>query len=181
MLTNVKYWYSINFVKNSMVWKGVVNIKLEELIEFMTGSPQFRIKESVSKEAKTYFFYGQQEVENDLIGIELNNEDAKVIHTSDNVSLLNDRDVLFSLVSGMATIVGAKHNGYLFTQNYVRLSVNDKIDKKYLVYLLNENEYIKKQWAKGLQGSQVIKYTIKQLKELELPEIHSIEKQKNYW
>ena len=30
----------------------------------------------------------------------------------------------------------------------------------------------------GLQGSQVLKYTLKQLKELEIPKIPSIEKQK---
>lgn len=53
----------------------------------------------------------------------------------------------------------------------------DNVNKKYLVYILNESEYIKRQWRVGLQGSMVLKHTIAQLRELELPEFPSYEKQ----
>ena len=47
----------------------------------------------------------------------------------------------------------------------------------YLVYLLNEDQSIKKQFLIGMQGSQVLKYTLKQVKGLKLPKCPSIEKQ----
>ena len=54
----------------------------------------------------------------------------------------------------------------------------ERIDGNYLVYLLNESEFIKRQWLKELQGSAVLKHTVKQLRRLELPKLHSCEKQK---
>lgn len=152
--------------------------KLQDLTEITTGSPQFRIAESIKENALVYYFYGQQEMENDLVGIELNKEDAKTIRTLDRVNTLKEGDVLFSLISGRTTVVKAIHQGYLYTQNYVKLEPGSKLDKQYLVYLLNESDYIKKQWLMGLQGSAVLKHTVKQLRELELPKLHSMEKQK---
>ena len=70
------------------------------------------------------------------------------------------------------------HQGYLYTQNYAKLIPQERIDGNYLVYLLNESEFIKKQWLKELQGSAVLKHTVKQLRRLELPKLHSYEKQK---
>ena len=77
----------------------------------------------------------------------------------DNISKLDAGDVLFSLISGKTTIVRDIHRGYLYTQNYVKLLPGNSIDKKYLVYILNESEYIKRQWRIGLQGSFVLTYS----------------------
>ena len=151
--------------------------KLQDLIRLTSGSPQFRITESQDENAKVYCFYGQQELENDLIGLSTNGEDPKRIATFDMVCTVNEGDVIFSLISGRTAIVGSEHNGYLYTQNYVKLLPEDNIDKKYLVYILNESDFIKKQWVKGLQGSAVLKHTVKQLRELLLPELHSYERQ----
>lgn len=151
--------------------------RLGDIIEIVSGSPQFRINESQLEEAPTYVFYGQQEIENDLVGIEVNKENPKTIRTMDNISKLDAGDVLFSLISGKTTIVRDIHRGYLYTQNYVKLLPGNSIDKKYLVYILNESEYIKRQWRIGLQGSFVLKHTVGQLRELELPKLHSYEKQ----
>lgn len=152
--------------------------KMQDFVQITPGSPQFRIIESLAVGAPLYYFYGQQELENDLVGIELNKEEAKDIHTFDNVNTVDEGDLLFSLISGRATVTGASHNGYLYTQNYVKLVPRDNIEKKYLVYLLNESDYIKRQWQAGLQGTAVLKHTVKQLRELELPKLHSYEKQR---
>lgn len=152
--------------------------KLQDVIQLISGSPQFRIVESHAENSPVYYFYGQQELENDLTGIELNCESAKEISTMDDVSLLKEGDVLFSLISGRTTVVRKVHQGYLYTQNYVKLLPGANIDKKYLVFLLNENDFIRKQWLIGLQGTAVLKYTVKQLRELELPQLPSYEKQK---
>lgn len=153
-------------------------MKIEDIITIMTGTPQFRIKESLSDTAPTYYFYGQQELENDIVNLELSKESPKSISTLDELNLVHEGDILFSLISGRTTIVNKKHQGYLYTQNYVKLIPKNVVGSKYLVYLLNESDLIRKQWLKGLQGSAVLKHTVKQLRELELPQIHSYEKQK---
>lgn len=143
--------------------------RLDTMVEFVSGSPQFRITEVSDEQAPIYTYYGQQDIEDDLVGIESDGaDDHKQVRTFDKVSTLRQGDVVFSLISGRSTIVGVNHQGYLYTQNYVKLVTNGEVDSKYLVYLLNENKFIRKQFQMGLQGSQVLKYTLKQLKELEL-------------
>lgn len=162
----------INFRKARIYMK-----RLDGVVEFVSGSPQFRIKEVFDDKAPRYTYYGQQDIENDLVGIASNSSESKQVRTFDKVNTLCQGDVVFSLISGKSTIVGAKHQGYLYTQNYVKLVIVEKVVSKYLVYLLNEDKSIKKQFQMGLQGSQVLKYTLKQVKELELPDLPTIEKQ----
>ena len=153
-------------------------MKLGDAVQASSGSPQFRIKEVFDKEAPVYTYYSQSDLLDDLIGIESSNKENKQIRTYDKVLTLKKDDILFSLVSGTATIVSKEHEGYLYTQNYVKLTLNDDIDPRILVFLINESKDIKKQFATGLQGSQVLKYTIKQLIDIQLPEMPLIEKQK---
>lgn len=152
--------------------------KLEAVAAVVSGSPQFRIKEVFDDNAPLYTYYGQQDMEADLVGMESERNDSKQVRTFDKVSTLCQGDVVFSLISGTSTMVGVHHQGYLYTQNYVKLIADEGLDSKYLVYLLNEDEYIKKQFQVGLQGSQVLKYTLKQVKKLELPDLPTIEKQR---
>ena len=121
-------------------------MKIEDIITVSSGTPQFRIKESTLSDAISYSFYGQQELENDLVGVEVTKEDAKKVSTSDQISLLMENDILFSLISGRTTIVRKKHQGYLYTQNYIKLVPNKDVDGKYLVYILNESDFIRKAW-----------------------------------
>lgn len=151
--------------------------KLSEMVEFVSGSPQFRITEVFDVNARLYTFYGQPDIDDDLVDIVSSNVDNKQVRTQDKVNTLFTGDVIFSLISGISTIVRKEHEGYLYTQNYVKLIPNENVDSKYLVYLLNEDKLIKKQLQMGLQGSQVLKYTLKQVKELEIPELPSIGKQ----
>lgn len=152
--------------------------RLENIVEVISGSPQFRIKEIFDNEALLYTYYSQSNMENDLVGIDINIVNKKQVRTFDKVNTLDKGDVVFSLISGKASIVSDKHQGYLYTQNYVKLVTNEKIYSKYLVYLLNKNTSIKRQFQIGLQGSTVLKYTLKQLKELEIPDFPTIKEQK---
>lgn len=151
--------------------------KLSEIVELISGSPQFRIKEALDNDAPLYVFYGQSNIVGDLVGISSYDEDNKQIRTYDDVNTLEEGDVVFSLISGKATIVRAIHQGYLYTQNFVKLQVTASINAKYLVYLLNEDLVIKRQFLMGLQGSQVLKYTLKQVKDLMIPNLPNIERQ----
>ncbi|MCT1178619.1 restriction endonuclease subunit M [Pediococcus pentosaceus] len=153
-------------------------MKITELVTLTTGSPQFRIKESISQEASIYKFYNQTDLESDLTGIKVEEQESKQIKTLDKVTTLNNGDIIFSLISGSASIVKQNHKGYLFTQNYVLLNTSENIDPGFLVYLLNEDRLIERQFRMGLQGSMVLKYTVKQLRELKLPNLPAIEKQR---
>lgn len=153
--------------------------RLSAFVKFESGSPQFRIKQSTDTKAPVYTYYSQTDLFDDLSGI-ISNDDLikKQIKTNDSVCILAESDLVFSLISGTAAIVRKTHEGYLYTQNYVKMTSVKNIDSKFLVYLINENRFIKKQLLSGLQGSQVFKYTLSQLKELRLPQIPSIDKQK---
>ncbi|WP_333860528.1 restriction endonuclease subunit S [Clostridium sp.] len=152
--------------------------KLSELVRLVSGSPQFRINEAFDEKTPLFTYYSQMDLTGDLVGIISKNVDNKQVRTNDKVNTLCQGDVVFSLITGIATMVRKEHQGYLYTQNYVKLLPGKNIDSKFLVYLINENKTIKKQFVLGLQGSQVLKYTLKQLKELEIPKIPSIDKQK---
>lgn len=152
-------------------------LRLYDLAEIESGTPQFRIKESLCKTAQTYSFYGQTNLEGDLTGISTPTEAGKQIRTEDNVATLHAGDLVFSLISGKAAIVGTEHSGYLLTQNYIRLDPSESVNAKYLAYLLNEDADIRRQLTLGQQGSSVMKFTVKQLSELEFSTLPSLEKQ----
>lgn len=150
---------------------------MTEIAELNSGTPQFRIKESLDSDEPMYFFFGQPEMEADLIGEETHIS-KKWIRTSDNISTLKNGNLVFSLISGRATIVSNSHNGYLCTQNYVIVAPVPTIDKRYLTYMLNENADIKRQLQTGQQGSVTLKFTIRQLSDLIFPIPPPLEKQR---
>lgn len=88
-------------------------------------------------------------------------------------------DIIFSLISGKATIVGARHQGYLFTQNYVKIITDEKIDSKYLVYILNEDKFIAKPFEDVFDE---VKQIVGKLSSLttEFKQLPPSEKQKDY-
>ncbi|WP_231038240.1 hypothetical protein [Pectinatus frisingensis] len=85
---------------------------------------------------------------------------------------------MFSLITGKAAIVQLAHDGYLYTQNYIKLLPVSTIDAGFLVYLLNEDQSIRKQFFISLQGSQVLKYTLQQLKEIRIEKLPLLGRQR---
>ena len=152
---------------------------IKDIFHSNTGVSQYRLEESTSEKAVLYTLYGQNELYEDLSGVPGDMSDRKQIRTEYKGSTLKAGDLIFSTISGMATLVTKDHEGYLFTQNYVRMEpLNTPIDKKFMAYLINENQSIKRQFKQNLQGSQVIRYSLKLLKEIALPELPSIEIQR---
>jgi len=152
-------------------------MKLMDIVDISSGQPQFRIKEETGEGVPIYSVYSQSTLEQDLcqsdqLGI------AKQIRTFDVIdTLVNKGDILFSLISGETVRVGELHHGFFYTQNYVKLVPKYPIDSQYLVYLLNETLCIRKQLKIGLQGSEVMKYTLQQLKALLLPKLPTLSQQ----
>lgn len=151
---------------------------IKDIFHSNTGISQYRIEESVNKEAVLYTFYGQNELYEDLFGIYGDNPDKKQIRSMRLCNTLNPGDLIFSTISGEATVVGREHQGYIFTQNYIRMDVlGNVIDKKYAAFLINENPFIKKQFKQQVQGSLVARYSLKLLKNIKLPNLPRMEKQ----
>lgn len=153
-------------------------IKLEEILTFMSGSPQFRIQENNIEKAPVYICYNQIDLMDDLYQTISEGNKKREVCTFDELNLLQEGDVVFSLISGMTSMVQKEHEGYLFTQNYIKLIPKKTMDKKFLVYLLNESSMIRKQFQENLQGSFVLKYTIRQLKNLQLSKLPDLTIQK---
>ncbi|WP_251213075.1 restriction endonuclease subunit S [Adlercreutzia murintestinalis] len=153
-------------------------LRLSDIAELKSGTSQYRTVESSSENDPIYYFYGQSEMENDLSGVEICSESSKRIRTKDRVMTLEAGALVYSLASGNAAIVSPKHSGYLLTQNYVKFMLSPGVDARYLAYLLNENAFIRRQLTGGLQGSATLKFTVKQLSELQLPDLPSIEQQR---
>lgn len=153
-------------------------ISITDIADFESGTPQFRINESKDKKAPLYTTYGQTDVEEDLLNIDIPGGDSRPIFTNDKVILLHAGDLVFSYISGDAVIVGEKHEGFLLTQNYVRIKPKPTVDSKYIAFLLNVDKNIKRQFRKGLQGSVLMKYTLNGLKAIELPDMPALKKQR---
>lgn len=152
---------------------------LTELVKINSGQPQFRISETTDLDAPSYIYYTQANLELDIQLADTPILPDKVIRTFDPItSLLSAGDIIFSLISGKSARISAMHQGFLYTQNYVKLIPPSKIDANYLIYLLNESPLIQKQLTNGLQGTQVLKYTMKQLKSLKLPKLPTLSKQR---
>ena len=154
---------------------------IQNIFHSNTGISQYRIEESNRSDAKVYTLYGQNELYEDLYGVPGAMSDRKQIKVDGMGpgAIAREGDLLFSTISGEATIVRAEHDGYVFTQNYARMEPMSRLlDRKYMAYLINENQSIKRQFKQNLQGSQVIRYSLKLLKEIALPELPSIEIQR---
>lgn len=152
--------------------------KISDVVQFEAGTPQFRIRASNDHRAPEYRFYGQNELEADLKQLPNEQNRPKVIRTFDDVLTVAERDLIFSLISGVATLASHNHADYLLTKNYVKLIPNETVSPSYLLYLLNEDKSVKQQLSRELQGSATIKYTLKQLKNLYVPDFPDYKSQK---
>ena len=154
---------------------------IQNVFHSNTGISQYRIEESNRSDAKVYTLYGKNELYEDLYGVPGAMSDRKQIKVDGMGpgAIAKEGDLLFSTISGEATIVSSEHDGYVFTQNYARMEPMSRlVDRKYMAYLINENQSIKRQFKQNLQGSQVIRYSLKLLKEIVLPELPPIEIQR---
>ena len=147
-------------------------------ISFNVGTSQFRINETVDPLASIYYFYSQIDLEQDLSSVVSEKKEHREVRTREELTCLKQNDIVFSLVSGRAAIVSSAHEGFFYSQNFVVIKISSQIDKWFLVYLLNENKEIRRQFQMGLQGSKVLKYSVSQLRTLIFPTFPTSARQK---
>ena len=138
------------------------------------GLPRLRVEAPGRDEA--YIFYTQSDLADGLNGSADERATMRRNEVGD-IEALQAGDVIYSLISGEASIVGTRQEGYAYTQNFVKIDIEDAdaLDAEYLVYLLNESAAIRRQLATGIQSSTlVVKYTVQQLRELKLPTLPDI-------
>lgn len=153
---------------------------MKKKFSIKAGSPQFRLSESLSEEAASYYFYTGEMLDQDLcgIGVVADEKTAKKIRTNKEVVTVRENDLVYSLVTKKAALVSKEHEGYLLTQNYVILNPYDSIDPFYFVFLLNEDLSIKKQIIQMISGSMTLKVTIKTLENIVLPKLPDLKRQR---
>ncbi len=146
-------------------------MKISRFAEIINGTAQFRIVESINNSDHDYVVYDQNHLIADLtFESRSENKIAKHIRTSNSVQTLNSGDLVYSLVSGMAAIVSEKHSGFLQTRNYLKIVPNGTYDKQYLAFMLNESRDVRRQIAKNIQGSVIVKLSSEVVSNIDIQE-----------
>lgn len=150
-------------------------MRLEDIVTVIVGRNISRVSKEQDVTIDTYTY---EHLMNDLDG-GFPNSNAIGTHRADDTDnhLSNPGEVVFSFVSSKAAIVSDLNKGKLINQNFAKLIIeNKKMDHRYLCYVLNESDAIKKQMAISMQGSTVRKLTPAILKALDI-KLPSKEKQ----
>ena len=84
--------------------------------------------------------------------------------------VLNAGDIVISNSMQLATIVGSSVKQRILTLNFVKVKLDNDIDKAYFVYLFNLNKEIQKQKEKETQSMGVVqRITLRSLESIEIP------------
>lgn len=140
-------------------------MKLSDIVDISSGVLLSRLKESTNLNHK-YFVYDQADLQADLAGEYSKKDDC--LYTEQKVLTLKNGDIIFSLISGVATVVCDFRSGYIYSHNYAILTPIADVDVKFLVYLLNCDADLRRGLLSSTQGSMSMKYSINQLKNLDL-------------
>lgn len=140
---------------------------IREIAELIPGVNQSRVDKLGNDENSC--FYDQRMFEADL------NEMYKNVHLITNSFeepsyVLNAGDIVISNSMQLATIVGSSVKQRILTLNFVKVKLDNDIDKAYFVYLFNLNKEIQKQKEKETQSMGVVqRITLRSLESIEIP------------
>lgn len=140
---------------------------IREIAELIPGVNQSRVDKLGNDENSC--FYDQRMFETDL------NEMYKNVHLITNSFeepsyVLNAGDIVISNSMQLATIVGSSVKQRILTLNFVKVKLDNDIDKAYFVYLFNLNKEIQKQKEKETQSMGVVqRITLRSLESIEIP------------
>ncbi|MGR6646910.1 restriction endonuclease subunit S [Avibacterium paragallinarum] len=150
---------------------------LKDIAFIESGTPLSRINQINEKNVPSYALYDQADL---LADFELQDVIPinERIFTWDNVLSLIEGDIVFGLMSGLVASVSSTREGHIISNNFVRLRPKIALDTNFLVYLLNQDSDIKRQFTMSLQGSTVRKYSVSQLRMLELGKLPPLEIQR---
>lgn len=145
-------------------------IPLIEIVRLTQGMNTSRVSSDSDQ------LYDQKSFEFDDMSATLPND---LLFDEENTDLyVKQGDVVINNMNQRAAIVSLENQGMLLTGNFFKVEfLNHQVDKRYFVYLYNENREVSKEKNKQLQGSTVVqKLTKSGLNSLLLP-IVSLEEQ----
>lgn len=151
-----------------------------ELFKVQAGSPQARIVVSKDEDASIYYYYTIDMLRDDLVGVKKKLDYSKMnqIRTMQHVETIRSGDLVISLIAATAAIASEQYDGFLITQNFVKLTPAPELDKRYLLFLLNEDNEIRSQLFANVIGTGVKKVAVQQLTNLKLVSIPPLKLQK---
>lgn len=149
--------------------------KISEFVRFVPGINPTRARKQYGTDEINYYdqaaferdynhkhgFVEEEIIENILAGL-----------------ALQKGDVVISNSMQLATMVGDANAGKVPSLNFTKVEFcDDRLDKRYFIYLFNSYRDIRRQKERELQGNgPILRIPIKSLKKLEIPVI-SLEKQ----
>lgn len=146
----------------------------------LAGPLSSRITESKSKAAVKYIPYDKTMLEKDLSGDFSVDEDieSRAVFTELELPILHSGEVVVSLANLKAAIAGPSRKGFFLTSNFAILDPAENVCPAFLVYLINEDQGIRKKLLEHSKGSILFKVTIRDLERLQVPNLPDFEKQK---
>lgn len=123
--------------------------KLRAYIELAPGLNLSRYDESDKVEG--YTLYDQAMFERDLYNIDRHEEYVDLY--KGEPYLLNEGDVVISVSSQLATIVGKSDSILVLPNNFIKVVFKtSELDREYFVYLFNASQGLKRQKSREAQG-----------------------------
>lgn len=151
---------------------------LFEYVNFVQGINQSRAKKQFGDQEVNY--YSQDSFDADYKHYEESYQEMKTNTLFDiNVSV-DKRDVVISNSLQKAAMVGRINVGKILSQNFTKVEFkSDELDKRYFLYLFNENKEVQRQKERGLQGTgQLQKLTRQSLEQIVIPFVSLSEQQR---
>ncbi|OJG34080.1 type I restriction modification system protein HsdIA [Enterococcus devriesei] len=129
-----------------------------------------------SEEEKKYInIYTNNDLINDLDTIDYEEgQDNRVEENNAIIHTVHRGDLVYSFINSISGIVGKANGGKIINQNFAKIEIDEnRIDKKYLCYLLNSDKEINREKDIAMQGSVLKKLSPTAIRnfEVELPDI----------
>lgn len=142
-------------------------VKLNEIADLKTGILSTRIKSKTNlknDEIKKYLF--NEEYLDDSV---IKPKSKLSLYKINDIVTTKEGDLIFSLLSGKATVINSNNSDLIVNQNYVIINpTTDNVDKEYLCYMINENESVRCQIERYNQNYSVKKFSLSLIKKIDI-------------
>lgn len=140
---------------------------IREIAELLPGINQSRVDRFNNDENSCFYDQGMFEVDLNEMYKNVNLTTSSLDEAS---YVLNAGDIVISNSMQLATIVGSSAKQRILTLNFVKVKLDNDIDRAYFVYLFNLNKEIQKQKEKETQSMGLVqRITLKSLETIEIP------------
>lgn len=147
--------------------------RLSDFVELIPGVNTTRIDRDHGD--KEIFYYDSSSFEADLsydngLSEEFKNISNKNIPEKMQDKIVEEGDVVISSSLMLATIVGKANGGKILSLNYIKVKFKgSRLDKRYFIYLFNENKDVKRVKLIGAQGSAIQRMNTRIITDIEIP------------